>query len=580
MNNSVGKYDGKALVLGNDNRSFLTVIRSLGRKNICVHVGWCNLHIHALKSKYIFQIHNIPSFSLTNDDWKNFLIKLFKAEQYDLVIPCNDSSIIPLQMFRREFEELTKLYLLEDKCYRIANDKFEMQRLAQKLGLNVAKEINISKATLAENIISRFQLPVVIKPKASFTKEKISQKEYVFKIYGRKELEHFLSKNDNYENFVIQENFIGKGAGIEILAKSGKILVAFQHVRIHEPLTGGGSSYRMSVQPFDSLLKASQKIIKALNYTGVAMIEYKFNPATNDWIFIEINARFWGSLPLPVACGINFPYFLYLMLIKNQTEFNQSYKSGIFCRNTANDIRWMIANLEADRNDPTLATRHLGKVFLEIFNPIFFKERNDTLVLDDLKPGFAELKGSSGYYFKTAFRKIYHKIIQFSIIRVFKKQKAMQLFAKASSVLFICKGNICRSPFAHYYLESKKIPNLSIDSCGYFPKKDRPCPKEAVQAAKMIGIDLSLHRSKIVNEDLIKKADVIFVFDIANYRVICDSFKFAKYKIFMISALNEKIPFQVKDPYGSDIKQFSDTYDLIIKLLDSVENKIHSIQSE
>jgi hypothetical protein len=33
---------GQALIPGTDNRAFLTVIRSLGRKNICMHVGWCN----------------------------------------------------------------------------------------------------------------------------------------------------------------------------------------------------------------------------------------------------------------------------------------------------------------------------------------------------------------------------------------------------------------------------------------------------------------------------------------------------------------------------------------------------------
>ena len=43
--------------------------------------------------------------------------------------------------------------------------------------------------------------------------------------------------------------------------------------------------------------------LKELNYSGVAMIEYKLNPETGDWVFIEINARFWGSLPLAVAAG-------------------------------------------------------------------------------------------------------------------------------------------------------------------------------------------------------------------------------------------------------------------------------------
>ena len=36
------QYMGKALIPCTDNRAFFVVIRSLGRKNICMHVGWCN----------------------------------------------------------------------------------------------------------------------------------------------------------------------------------------------------------------------------------------------------------------------------------------------------------------------------------------------------------------------------------------------------------------------------------------------------------------------------------------------------------------------------------------------------------
>ena len=62
--------NGKVLVLGDDDRSFLTVIRSLGRKNICVHVGWCPSASFALHSKYIKKIHErmSPETKIAKDE--------------------------------------------------------------------------------------------------------------------------------------------------------------------------------------------------------------------------------------------------------------------------------------------------------------------------------------------------------------------------------------------------------------------------------------------------------------------------------------------------------------------------------
>src|SRR5690606_7674135 len=112
----------------------------------------------------------------------------------------------------------------------------------------------------------------------------------------------------------------------------------FQHIRVHEPLTGGGSSYRKSTSIHPELFDASQKLIQALKYTGVAMVEFKWDVASNTWVFIELNARFWGSLPLAVAAGADFPYFLYEMIVNGKKEFTARYTTGLYCRNFTSDL--------------------------------------------------------------------------------------------------------------------------------------------------------------------------------------------------------------------------------------------------
>ena len=98
------RHTGKVLVLGQGARSFLSVIRSLGRKGLCVHVGWCPADSSALCSKYIDKIHRIPAYKLEDDSWKKALISILKHERCDLVIPCNDQCLIPLKKHRQELE--------------------------------------------------------------------------------------------------------------------------------------------------------------------------------------------------------------------------------------------------------------------------------------------------------------------------------------------------------------------------------------------------------------------------------------------------------------------------------------------
>ena len=60
-----------------------------------------------------------------------------------------------------------------------------------------------------------------------------------------------------------------------------------------------------------------------LRYTGLIMVEFRINVETDDWALIETNGRFWGSLPLAVAAGVDFPRYLYEMLDRGSDDFSQ-----------------------------------------------------------------------------------------------------------------------------------------------------------------------------------------------------------------------------------------------------------------
>ncbi len=83
----------------------------------------------------------------------------------------------------------------------------------------------------------------------------------------------------------------------------------------------------------------------ALNYSGVGMVAFKVNPASGDWVLLEINARFWGSLPLSVAAGVDVPLYLFDLLTTGRRQCPQHYPVGVYARNWLPDARWLVRNL-------------------------------------------------------------------------------------------------------------------------------------------------------------------------------------------------------------------------------------------
>jgi protein-tyrosine-phosphatase/predicted ATP-grasp superfamily ATP-dependent carboligase len=565
-------YKGKALVLGDDDRSFLTVVRSLGRKNISVHTGWCSPASFALHSKYVTKVHHIPPFSLQNDSWKKVLIDIFQQENFDLIIPCNDLTMIPLQTNREELEKYAPIYLLSDRVFDITQDKIKTYELAKSNNIRVPKNNIINRKTDITKILSNFKFPIVLKPRLSVTPNDLENKHFVRKVYRKDELTNYINYIlENKVEIQVQENFIGKGVGIEVLVDNGEILVVFQHIRVHEPLMGGGSTYRKSAAPHPELLDATKKLMKSLNYTGVAMVEFKVNFDTGQWIFIEINGRFWGSLPLAVSSGVDFPYYLYQLLVNKQRDFPQEYKKGIYCRNFLYDLDWMVQNYHADKSDKTLATLSNVEVVKEILHILSLKERSDVFVLDDLGPGGAELN----YLIKTIFSSIRDNfsLLPLSISSIKEKytKKAQDSIKNANNILFVCMGNICRSPFAQYYAQTFLPTTVEVFSCGYDTYDGRYSPHEAIATAKKFGIDLTNHRSKVINKNLVENAQAIFVFDEKTRNIVLSRYPSSKKKVHRLGLLTGKKYPIIADPYGGNLKTFIETYQDIIKALNNVQ---------
>lgn len=567
------KYGGNVLVLGHGDRAFLTVIRSLGRAGLNVHVAMCAADDIALKSRYVTQWHDVPAYQAGGDAWINAIEALLEAIEFQLVIPCEDQAVIPLQHYRQRLQDRCQLYTLGEKAYEIAFSKIKSSELATELGIAQPRTVTLTPDGGLESIAD-FSWPVIVKPPSSFTSTDLSAKRGVTRCRTPEELMATLTAMQSWGGALVQENFSGSGVGVELLVHQGEVLVAFQHVRVHEPLEGGGSSYRRSASLHPELLAASKSMMKALDYTGVAMVEFKYDFATGDWVFIEINGRFWGSLPLAVAAGVDFPRYLYEMLVHDRREFPQRYRTPLYCRNISSDQRWLRSNLSADKSDPLLATRPLRAVAMEPLNVLRLRERWDTLVWDDPAPGIADLANIVSDAGRKLARVCRRRIHDASIVRRWHRRRVLARARNAMNILFVCKGNICRSPFAEHYARRWLPPTVTVKSCGYYPIDGRPSPAIAQQVAQQFGIELESHRSQVISEQLVADADLIFIFDELNRDTVSQRFPSSSGRIFEVGVLGSRYPCRVDDPYGGEEATFANAYAQIAEAIDHLAAKL------
>lgn len=111
--------------------------------------------------------------------------------------------------------------------------------------------------------------------------------------------------------------------GVGFIARDGQIITHFIHKEIISYPKPGGSGVLLTKYQDDRLLLYSRKIINHLHYSGWGLIEFKYCNKRKDFVFMEVNAKFWASIEFAL---LNNPVFF-------QELFDIQYtpKKGVNC---------------------------------------------------------------------------------------------------------------------------------------------------------------------------------------------------------------------------------------------------------
>ena len=561
-----------ALVMGDDLRSFLAVVRSLGSKGIEVDVCPFDHSSIALRSCYIKSIFSLPPYSYDAQDWLELFIRLLSQNHYDLIIPCSDQFIIPIMTHIDQLSEY-RFAIPNKKAYDYFYDKFQTRELAIDCNVPIAPGRLLNENDDSNTLILEFGLPLIIKPRCSFSLDTLYSRNRVHVLKTKKDVELLLYRIRKHDDYLVEGYFLGEGAGISILACEGEVLLSFQHQRVHEPPDGGGSSYRKSVTLDPELGECVAALAKKADLTGVSMFEFKINSKTKDAVLVEANARFWGSLPLAVGAGIDFPYHLFRLLVNNEKPGNITYRTNYYGRNFTSDVYCLIRGLEASRSKEGFGIIfHLTKWCLGFTRILLGKEEIDSFSWRDPVPALLEF----GMLLKELGLKIL-KLLPFNKSYISRVQRKRFLRAwetcrnRTRRIAIICSGNICRSPFADHVLKrclGEIGVSADVRSFGLIPCSGRRCPKNAIDSAQNFDVDLSNHISAYAKDDDLLGSDIILIFDNKNASGISarnPSKRQAVFKIGSLCSIGE-----ISDPYGGESLDFIQSYEKIVYCVNKI----------
>ncbi len=133
------------------------------------------------------------------------------------------------------------------------------------------------------------------------------------------------------------------------------------------------------------------------------------------------------------------------------------------------------------------------------------------------------------------------------------------------SILVVCHGNICRSPFAEAAIRRNlRGAPVKVASAGFIGPGRQP-PPNALQAAAGRGIDMTDHRSRLLDADSVRAADLVVTMDVHQARDISQRFGKPPKQVVLLGDF---------DPRSSDGRTIMDPVDLPVEAFDRVYARI------
>lgn len=243
----------------------------------------------AASSRFVARNHELPGPH--EDGFVDAVAAATEAGGYEVVFPAGDGELLTLSAGRERVPAVFPY--ATHRVVEEALDKTTLAAAAERAGLRVPSDAGSG--------------PFIVKPR--LTAAPGSPRIYARLAEDRDGAERQAAElRQRGAEPVVQEFIAGDLVALVAVAdREGELVASVQQRAERIWPTGTGGSVRAETVPIDgSLLERVTALLSELGWFGLAQAQFQ-QPARGDPVLIDLNGRFYGSLALALAAGVNLP---------------------------------------------------------------------------------------------------------------------------------------------------------------------------------------------------------------------------------------------------------------------------------
>jgi predicted ATP-grasp superfamily ATP-dependent carboligase len=289
---------GRVLVTDAEFKHTLGIVRALAARGHEVHVLARSARAPSVHSRAVRAWHRLPA-----DGRETALLEAASALAPVSVVLVGSDSMNAGNALRGSWPAGVRVAMPPPEAYAIAMAKDRTAELARSLQIDTPRTMVVTTPAELDAAWRALGAPMVLK---SAREEGVKALRYV-RSASELEAAYAQVRAGASASLLAQEYVAGDGYGFSALYWHGRRVRAFMHRRLREwPPSGGTSAAAESLPDCPPLERAGTRLLDALRWHGVAMVEFKGDP-NGRLTLVEINAKFWGSHDVALAGGVCFP---------------------------------------------------------------------------------------------------------------------------------------------------------------------------------------------------------------------------------------------------------------------------------
>ncbi|MBV0923380.1 ATP-grasp domain-containing protein [Halomicroarcula limicola] len=378
--------DGSAVVISNDAPGSVTTVRSLGKRGVRTIVASDSDRSPAFASKYCDERVRLPSPYDDLLSYRDVLLDLAARPSVKTIVPVREEDVYVLSRYREAFEDyLTPVWPTMETLAAV-HDRLALFSAAERAGVAVPETRLLTDVDdWDRRLIAKGRYGALtdyyvdeIPPTESWS---MPNTQY-FEPGDPPDVEDLIDRMGHVP--IVQEYVAGTEYTIRALYDEGEALFSTQKaLRRGFKYPRGPSVYHEAVD-IPELREAGLAVLDELGWHGVASVGFIRDDETGEFKILEVNPRFWSSLPCDLHAGVDYPLYYWRLANGDRGPFAPDYRPGT----ASHFLRGEISHLHsvATEEYPFVEKPSLSRTAAATVGSMVAQPHFDFLDRDDVRP--------------------------------------------------------------------------------------------------------------------------------------------------------------------------------------------------